>query len=204
MSSAKTMEKLFDTPRFAAENLWFTSDTHFNHSNIIGFCNRPFANVEEMDAELIRRWNEVVPSDGIIFHLGDFAYGGSSIWNDRLSQLNGKKYLILGNHDLKNIEPGFTHWFEQVTQQKTIQVGGQTLILNHNPFLAYGGAFRDVWQLFGHVHSGPRSRSGLDVPRLNYLLPRQYDVGVDNNDYRPVSFAEVKAKIEDQIRKAEK
>lgn len=181
------------------ENVWFTSDTHFGHENIIRFCNRPFINAAEMNAELIRRWRETVPDDGIIFHLGDFAHGSSRLWNDILNALPGHKYLILGNHDMKAIRQGFMSHFELVTQQMTIRVGGQAIVLNHNPFLCYGGSYRDVWQLFGHVHSGPASHTGLDHPRLKMLFPRQYDVGVDNNDYRPISFADVKAKIEAQV-----
>ena len=181
------------------ENVWFTSDTHFGHENIIRFCNRPFKNAAEMNAELIRRWRETVPDDGIIFHLGDFAHGSSRLWNDILNALPGHKYLILGNHDMKAIHQGFMSHFELVTQQMTIRVGGQAIVLNHNPFLCYGGSYRDVWQLFGHVHSGPASHTGLDHPRLKMLFPRQYDVGVDNNNYRPISFADVKAKIEAQV-----
>ncbi len=181
------------------ENVWFTSDTHFGHENIIRFCNRPFINAAEMNAELIRRWRETVPDDGIIFHLGDFAHGSSRLWNDILNALPGHKYLILGNHDMKAIRQGFMSHFELVTQQMTIRVGGQAIVLNHNPFLCYGGSYRDVWQLFGHVHSGPASHTGLDHPRLKMLFPRQYDVGVDNNDYRPISFVDVKAKIEAQV-----
>jgi calcineurin-like phosphoesterase family protein len=181
------------------ENVWFTSDTHFGHENIIRFCNRPFINAAEMNAELIRRWRETVPDDGIIFHLGDFAHGSSRLWNDILNALPGHKYLILGNHDMKAIRQGFMSHFELVTQQMTIRIGGQAIVLNHNPFLCYGGSYRDVWQLFGHVHSGPASHTGLDHPRLKMLFPRQYDVGVDNNDYRPISFADVKAKIEAQV-----
>lgn len=181
------------------ENVWFTSDTHFGHENIIRFCNRPFINAAEMNAELIRRWRETVPDDGIIFHLGDFAHGSSRLWNDILNALPGHKYLILGNHDMKAIRQGFMSHFELVTQQMTIRVGGQAIVLNHNPFLCYGGSYHDVWQLFGHVHSGPASHTGLDHPRLKMLFPRQYDVGVDNNDYRPISFVDVKAKIEAQV-----
>ena len=62
-------------PSFDPEQVWFISDTHFGHENIIRFCNRPFQNAEEMNAELIRRWRETVPEDGIVFHLGDFAHG---------------------------------------------------------------------------------------------------------------------------------
>ena len=185
--------------KFEPDKLWFTSDTHFFHDNIVRFSGRPFANALEMNEELIRRWNDTVPEDGIVFHLGDFCFGGSKEWNDVLYRLNGKIYLILGNHDMKNIKQGFMDRFEMVTQQMTIRVGGQSIILNHNPFLCYGGSYRDVWQLFGHVHSGPLSTTGLDHPRLKMLFPLQYDVGVDNNDFRPVSFAEVKAKIEVQV-----
>lgn len=188
--------------KFDTDQVWFTSDTHFGHENIIRFCGRPFRNAEEMNAELIRRWRETVPDDGIVFHLGDFAHGGSRLWNDIICALTGRKYLILGNHDIKNLRQGFMNRFELVTQQMTIRVGGQHIVLNHNPFLCYGGSYRDVWQLFGHVHSGPLSHTGLDHPRLKMLFPLQYDVGVDNNDFRPVSFAEVKAKIEAQINMA--
>ena len=189
---------------FEPEKVWFTSDTHFWHENILRFCNRPFGSIEEMNEELIRRWNETVPADGFVFHLGDFSFGGAKEWNNILSRLNGRIYLILGNHDMKQMRQGFMQRFEHVTQQMTIRVGGQPVILNHNPFLTYGGCYRNTWQLFGHVHSGPLSDKGKDLTRLQVLFPRQYDVGVDNNDYKPVSFLQVKEKIENQIRKAEK
>ena len=186
---------------FEPENTWFTSDTHFCHENIIRFCNRPFRNVTEMDKELIQRWNETVPEDGVVFHLGDFCFGSPSDWNNIISRLHGQIYLILGNHDMKQVGQGFMHRFALVAQQMTIRVGGQPVILNHNPFLCYGGSYRDTWQLFGHVHSGPLNREGKDIERLVNLFPRQYDVGVDNNDYRPVPFMMVKEKIERQIAK---
>ena len=184
---------------FSPENVWFTSDTHFGHENILRFCNRPFETIEKMNEELIRRWNETVPADGVVFHLGDFAFGGAKEWNEILSRLNGKIYLILGNHDMKQIRQGFMNRFEHVTQQMTVRIGGQPIILNHNPFLTYGGCYRNTWQLFGHVHSGPLADKGKDLTRLQVLFPRQYDVGVDNNDFRPISFTEVKRKIEAQI-----
>lgn len=170
--------------KFDPENIWFTSDTHFCHENIIRFCNRPFSNVDEMNEELIRRWNETVPPDGIVFHLGDFCLGHPGDWNDILIQLKGQIYLILGNHDMKYIKQGFMKRFVHVTQQMTIRVGGQAIILNHTPFLSYGESNR-IWQLHGHVHTGPLS--GKEISKL----PLQFDVGVDNNDFRPVSFREI-------------
>ena len=118
------------------------------------------------------------------------------------NRLNGKIYLILGNHDLKNAKQGFMDRFEHVSQQMSISVDGQKIILNHNPFLCYGGTYRKkedmVYQLFGHIHSG-KGQTGLDMPRMNLLFPTQYDVGMDNNNYTPLSWKEVNEKIKIQI-----
>ena len=82
-------------------------------------------------------------------------------------------------------------------------MNGKKIYLNHFPFLCYDGTYRRfedaVWQLFGHVHSSERNKNGLDNSRLSMLFPTQYDVGVDNNDYTPVSFEQVKNIIEKQM-----
>ena len=179
------------------ERLFFTADTHWGHRNIIKYCQRPFSCIEEMDDVLIANWNKVVGKDDIIFHLGDFAMGGSAEWSRLLQKLNGKIYLILGNHDMRTIGAGFSR-LEGVAMQMLINVKGQKIYLNHYPFLCYGGAYRNTWQLYGHVHTCPANR-GLDVPRLKMLMPMQYDVGVDNNNYRPISFEQVKKIIRNQI-----
>lgn len=188
--------------KFDKEHTFFTSDTHFNHANIIRFCNRPFHNVEQMNEALISNWNRMVAPTDTVFHLGDFCLGGAAEWTNVLDRLNGKIYLIMGNHDLKNIRQGIMGKFEHVCMQMHIEVGKQKIYLNHNPFLCYGGAYKDTWQLFGHVHSGPYN-TGKDLPRLRMLMPMQYDVGVDNNEYAPVSFASVRNIINKQIKDAE-
>ena len=184
-------------------NLFFTSDTHFNHTNIMKFCNRPWTNVNDMNDELINNWNSVVNKDSTIFHLGDFAWGNN--WMPFLNKLNGKKILIIGNHDLKNKDAyAIEHGFEYVTQQLYINVEHRKIYLNHVPMLCYGGTYRKdddkVYQLFGHVHSGPNSNTGLDYERLKMLFPTQYDVGVDNNNFTPISWNEVNNKIQKQIK----
>lgn len=183
--------------KFDPEHTFFTSDTHFGHANIIRFCNRPFKNVEEMDEALIENWNQVVSDDDTVFHLGDFAFGGSNVWKSIIPRLNGHINLIIGNHDRKNLRQGYMSSFGMVVPQLQIEIEGNPIYLNHYPFLCYGGSYRGVWQLFGHVHSGPNAE-GLDISRLKTLFPTQYDVGVDNNDYAPISYREVKAKIEYQ------
>lgn len=185
-------------------NIWFTSDMHFNHRNIIKFCNRPYENVEEMNNALIENWNNVVGKDDIVFNLGDFLFGNKNKWKEIISKLNGHHYLILGNHDMHRY-PGDSvmDMFDGVYNQLLITIDDRYVYLNHYPFLCYGGALRGkdnaVYQLFGHVHSGPKSTS-LDTDRLIALFPYQYDVGVDNNNYRPISWNEVKEKIENQIK----
>ncbi len=84
--------------KFNAEHTFFTSDTHFNHANIIKFCNRPFKDVEQMNDVMIANWNSVIGKDDTVFHLGDFCLGGAAEWTKILDRLNGKIYLIMGNH----------------------------------------------------------------------------------------------------------
>ena len=185
-----------------AEHLFFNSDTHFGHENIIKFCNRPFKATQEMDEVLVKNWNNVVGPDSIIFHLGDFAFGGSQLWNDILKQLNGHKILIIGNHDIKNLRQGYMRYFDAVLPQAQLQIEERSVYLNHYPFLCYGGSYRKeenaVWQLFGHCHSGPNS-TGLDSDRLKYCFPYQYDVGVDNNNFTPVSWKQIKEIISQRV-----
>lgn len=185
--------------KFNAEHTFFTSDTHFNHANIIKFCNRPFKDVEQMNDVMIANWNSVIGKDDTVFHLGDFCLGGAAEWTKILNRLNGKIYLIMGNHDLKNIRQGFISRFEHVAMQMRIEIGKKRIYLCHYPFLCFEGSYKDdVWQLFGHVHTR-RSNSGIDAGRLQYLYPTQYDVGVDNNNFTPVSFGQVKRIIDKQV-----
>jgi calcineurin-like phosphoesterase family protein len=187
-------------------NIFFTSDTHFGHGNIIKFCDRPFKDVEEMNYKLIENWNNKVPNDGLVFHLGDFAWGGYDFWKNIRNQLNGDIILIKGNHDIKNMSAtAEEELFKFSTWQMLVESEGRKLYLNHVPFLCYGGTYRDpkglVYQLFGHVHSGP-GKKGMDIPRMQYLFPTQYDVGVDNNGYEPISWNELNEKIGKQLLKS--
>ena len=84
------------------DNIYFTADTHFGHKAILQYCNRPFETINEMNEALINNWNSKVGPGDIVFHLGDFAFGGSTIWKSILERLNGRKYLIIGNHKIFN------------------------------------------------------------------------------------------------------
>lgn len=183
------------------KHIFFTSDSHYGHSNIIWMCKRPYTNVEEMNRKLIENWNNVVKPDDLVFHLGDFAFGGQPLWRSIREQLNGNIILIKGNHDDRNLKNGCKVLFNGVYDQVKFYIENRCIYLNHYPFLCYGGSYRSeedaVFQLFGHVHSGPNS-TGLDNDRLKMLFPYQYDVGVDNNNYTPVSWKQIKEIIHEQ------
>ena len=191
--------------KFTGDGLFFTSDTHFNHENILRFCNRPFANIEEHDKALIENWNSVVGINDTVFHLGDFCFGNPQAVEHIAKQLNGHIILIRGNHDDKNLQKSLWGLFEEVLYQARIQVDGRTVYLNHFPFLCFAHADPDMYKdsyaynLYGHVHSGKYTKTS-DEGRLSYCYPTQYDVGVDNNNYTPISWKDVDFKIQESIK----
>ena len=182
--------------------IYFVSDLHFGHSDIIKFCNRPYRSVQEMDEALTVNWNSVVKKDDTVFDLGDFAFAPDWRWKELLGKLNGHHILIIGNHDCSEY-PGDSvmELFERVETEMLLEIDEHQVYLNHFPFLCYAGSYRNAGtatiQLFGHVHSGPRV-GGKDKDRLAWLFPNQYDVGVDNNNYMPVSWQQVLKKIKAQ------
>ena len=185
-----------------AQKFYFTSDTHFNHENIINYCKRPFSSIDEHDEALIKNWNDVVPEDGIVFHLGDVGFGDPDRINEILKQLNGKIYLVIGNHDWRRIVNDHKWRFEDMTQQINMKIGKRHIILNHYPMLAFSGAWRGkdaTYQLFGHVHTSPYTDEGLDQIRMKMLFTSQYDVGVDNNSFKPRSWNDVDTIIHNQM-----
>lgn len=185
-------------------NIWFTSDLHFGHRNIMKFCNRPWETVEEMDKALINNWNSVVGKNDIVFDLGDFAFASNSKWKYILNQLNGRHYLILGNHDVSRYPGDKTmELFERVEHQMIVKIDDRYVYLNHYPYLCYGGSWRGpenaVYALHGHTHLLKTENSGKDFERMSNTFPYQYDVGVDFNNYKPISWEKVCEKITFQV-----
>ena len=98
--------------------IYFIADTHFSEGNIIQYENRPFADVSEMDQELLSRWNSIVKKDDEVYVLGDFGAEGKEEFI--LNQLNGKKFLIKGNHDVKSNQYYRDAGFEEVYDHPVI------------------------------------------------------------------------------------
>ena len=177
-----------------SSKIFFISDFHARHENIIKFCDRPWSNKEEMTEGLINNWNSVVSPDDIVFNLGDFIWSGS--YGSIVPRLNGHIHLILGNHD-RHINPAWSKHLEGVHEQLTLLIDNTIVYLNHFPYLCFP---ENAYQLFGHVHLSKIKNIGKDFQRCQYLLPNQYDVGVDFNDFKPISWKEVKSRIEYQIK----
>lgn len=183
------------------QNIFFISDPHFGHANIIRYCDRPFKDVQEMNETLIKNWNNVVNPDDIIFILGDIAFGGAATFEEIVPKLNGRKYLVLGNHDYKNVRERYKEWFVDVKPKMFISIDGRSIILNHEPLLCFGGQ-NDcrIWHLFGHVHTTRTGKTGEDYNRVRQMAtPSMYDVGADFNNFTPIKWQDLKAIIKRQI-----
>ncbi len=160
--------------------LFFTADTHFGDAPRIRVDHRPFKSIAEHDAALIERWNEVVGPRDEIYHLGDFtAIEDAKRVSALLATLNGRKHLIIGNND----SPATTEnkGWASVGYYAELKVDGRLLILCHYPFRTWHKMGRGAIDLHGHSHG-----------RLKEAT-RQYDVGVDVFDYRPVTLATILA-----------
>ena len=116
--------------------IFFTSDHHFGHKNIIKFCNRPFESIDEMNEELISRWNAKVGPNDEVYHLGDFALCTTNEFTDIIGRLNGIIYLIGGNHDgtamsNRKVFKWIKDYFELKVKDDECANGVQRIILFH-------------------------------------------------------------------------
>lgn len=148
-----------------------------------------------MNDTLIHNWNAYVTDYDEIYILGDFLYkGNGSDANKILRRLAGKKYLIRGNHDKFLDDPEFdTSLFEWVRSYYELEYQKQKFVLFHYPILEWQGFFRDTIHLYGHVHN-----SGKDPEqrkRLEILGSRAINVGVDVNDFYPISIKSILKKV---------
>lgn len=164
--------------------IYFTADTHFDHANIIKYCNRPFSSVNEMNVEMIKRWNSKVSHNDVVYHLGDFCFGKRDGTIDSIrkfrNQLNGTIHLIIGNHDNRR-DCYNSGCFESVKDLDQVRFNNQKIVICHYAMRIWNAAHHGVWQLYGHSHG--------TLPDIGGLT---FDAGVDNFDFYPISFDEVK------------
>ncbi len=169
--------------------IYFTADLHFGHSNVISYENRPFQTVEEMDGALIQNWNRRVSPEDEIFILGDLTLKGPEKANAVLEQLQGRKYLVRGNHDGYVERAAFCQaHFQWVKDYHELVYQGRRFILCHYPLLSWNGMWRGAVHLHGHQHNPPcynEENRKIGLARL--------DVGVDAQNMAPISLEELLA-----------
>ena len=153
--------------------IFFTSDTHFFHTNIIKYCNRNFKSIEDMNEIFIQNWNSVINVNDEIYHLGDFGFGTIEKLLYIFSRLNGKKFLIKGNHCDKSIKLPW-EWvkdYHEMTYKDTF------FCMMHYPI-----------KIWNHKHHGAICLGGHSHLKVNEFKERYMDVGVDANSYFPVDI----------------
>jgi calcineurin-like phosphoesterase family protein len=176
--------------------IWFTSDTHFCHENIIKYCQRPYASASEMDESIIEKYNEVVKDNDIVYHLGDFSMDSytpeiKAIREPYLvevfKRLKGKKILIIGNHDHSYLEL-YSGLFQTMLPYYEIKndADRSKIILSHYPFESWNGKNYGWIHLHGHSHGQA------------LIVKNRYDVGIDTNNFYPISIDDMFIKLKQQ------
>lgn len=166
---------------------YYTSDLHLCHANIIKYEDRPFSNTEEMNNYLIYKWNAKVKKNDEVYILGDFAFCDGIKANELIKQLNGVKYLIVGNHDSFLRDNTFDRrLFAWIRDYVKIKDNGNKVILFHYPIAVWDCQHHDSIHLYGHVHSNTEEHHPL-----LFDLKNAYNVGVDVQDYEPKTLKEI-------------
>ncbi len=160
---------------------WFTADFHLGHRNILKYCNRPFATVEEMNAVIIMRWQQRVSPEDEVYVLGDLAFLPPWRVNDILADLPGVKFFVRGNHDRQTQKWRGFQWVEDYHE---MEINGYKLVLCHYPIEEWRLQGRGSFHFHGHSH-GTRPHRGY----------RRQDVGVDCWNFEPVSYATLEAEM---------
>lgn len=171
--------------------IYFISDLHLFHKNVIQHSNRPFISVEEMNQTIIDNWNATINKEDEVYILGDFIVRGTGQQaNQILKQLNGKKYLIKGNHDhfLDDKEFDIT-LFEWVKNYYTFRYNKIKFVLFHYPILEWDGYYNNSIHLYGHVHN-----NNCDY-YSKVLGPRAINVSVEMLNYFPISIDKIMKRV---------
>lgn len=185
-------------------DIWFTSDWHLSHTNIIRYCDRPFDNTQHMNEQLVERHNRLVAPDDDVYVLGDVAMGRRTESLPWISRFNGQLHLISGNHDpcwAHRYKPSQANKLQRARQQymdagfatiadtHQLNLGGTHVLLHHFPYAGDSKAKdryvdarpqdRGAWLLHGHVHELWRQNG------------RQINVGTDAWNYQPVHTEQI-------------
>ncbi len=166
--------------------IYYTGDLHLGHANVLRLCGRPFQTVEEMDGALIANWNCRVNAGDSVYILGDLALRAEPL-EAHLRRMNGKKHLIVGNHDRRWLRrPELRGRFESVQPMLFLVDGGRKCVLCHYPMMAWPHQRRS-YMVFGHIHND----TSVEFWPLIRRSPLMLNTGVDINGFMPVTLEEL-------------
>lgn len=154
--------------------IFVTSDLHFNHKNIINFSRPQFKTLQEHDQFIVEQYNSVVNKDDLVYILGDLGFSPANILKELVKQLNGRKILIIGNHDRLKDSEYFAMGFIEVIHHPIYY--NNNIILSHLPVKE---CYDNPWviNVHGHIHNG------------NLDLPNYFNVNVEENNYKPINIS---------------
>lgn len=171
--------------------IYFTSDLHLGHKNIVDLCKRPFADVDAMDAVLIDNWNRKVKKNDIVYLTGDV------VWDKKkvayyMEQLSGKKILVAGNHDSTWIKrEECQKYFEEIVLYLEVHLNGHPITMCHYPMLEWKSSREESKRKLGYLIHGHIHNRIADEYRQLFLQFNALNAGVDVNDFAPVTFDEL-------------
>jgi hypothetical protein len=189
--------------KFETQNIFFTSDFHVGHENVIRFDGRPFKDVDEMNQSLIDNWNSVVSDEDIVFYLGDLSHRcRPEMVKEFVDQLKGKIHFILGNHDryrdisrLNRFEKIYDYGTDISIKDDDANRGYQDIVMCHYPILSWNKGHHGAWQLHGHCHQSLHKN-----PDMEWFYKRKViDAGCNGWDYTPISYTQLKEVMSNKI-----
>ena len=174
--------------------MYITSDLHFYHKNIIKYCpkSRPFSCEEEMNEIIVKNWNDKIGKNDSVYILGDVSFGKPSATIQLLNRLNGRKKLIVGNHDTDKYlsEDDFCSCFEWMKVYNIEKILGKYVVMFHYPILEWDKKHYGSYHFFGHCHSTNKDK----------LSCRRFDVGIDGSpDFAPYNMESLFEEIEKRM-----
>lgn len=199
---------------FNAKNTYLVSDNHFFHYNIINYCDRvnpetgiKFQTTEEMNELMIKRWNKVVPNDGVVIHGGDFSFRNDKDWKNLLSKLNHKYFILVrGNHTKMSEQELLNCGIDEIYNKYWLDICGVKILFTHKPAIttrmlneikislpnidyeirrSYVEVSETAYKSFdinihGHIHNNKREQ--LDK------TGKHFNISVEMIDYTPITL----------------
>lgn len=167
--------------------IYYISDLHIGHKNAIRFDDRPFSDIDEMESEIIKRWNMKVTADDDVYILGDVFYRYKGDKAEFLKKLCGRLHLIEGNHDFEMLENQVAlACFKSVDKLKQIVDDGRRVVMCHYPIISWNMKHFGAYHIYGHVHTHVTEETMLMMKQ-----ERAFNAGCMLNNYVPCTLGEL-------------